>query len=326
MYNQGIKEVNGMCEWNESTEAMIDWIENNLSESPTLTAMSKHIGYSPYYCSAQFHRIVGMTIKAYVAGRRLCRATIDIRDTDERILDIAVKYGYSSQEALTRAFVSAYGCTPAAYRKYPRPVALSVRQTVLSPYDYINDKEGERRMSEFCLKEPQLRIEHIPAHKYIGIWEDRASGYGDFWDYHNCDEVCGIIESMRNDSEPVVGCHMAGWFYVDGERRYFYGLGVPVDYSGKVPEGFSVKEFPASYYAVFFPPAFDYLKDNCEVMSRVENMAWSYDISTLGMTDANLSYNDTRKLYRWNEEECQCYQRHYPAVLGYEVLRPIKRV
>lgn len=311
-----------MYEWNEEIQTMVDWIENNLSEFPTLLGMSEHIGYSPYYCSTKFHQIVGITIKSYVAGRRLCKATIEIRDTDDRILDIAIKYGYSSQEALTRAFMSAYGCTPAAYRKSPCPVALSLRQVVLSPQNYIN--KGERTMSDFCLREPQIRMEFIPAHKYIGIWEDRAADYEEFWQFHNCDEVCGIIESLRNISDPVVGCHMAGWYYVNDERKYFYGLGVPADYDGEIPDGFSIKEFPASYYLVFFHPAFDYLKDNGEVMGKVENLAWSYDITEMGMTDKLLSYNDTRKIYVWNEDDCQCYQRHYPEVLGYEVLRPVK--
>lgn len=313
-----------MYEWNEAVQKMIDWIEGNLEECFTLRDVSKHIGYSPYYCSMQFHRIVGMTMKSYVAGRRLCKATIDIRDTEERILDIAVKYGYSSQEALTRAFMSAYGCTPMVYRKNPRPLALPIRRVVLFPEHY--EKKGEQNMSEYCLKEAKIRVEYIPAHKYIGIWEDRAIGYGDFWNYHNCDEVCGIVESMRNVADPIVGSHMAGWHYVNGERRYFYGFGVPMDYSEEIPEGFSIKEFPASYYLVFFHPAFDYLKDNGEVMERVEKLAWNYDLETFGLTDKQLDYTDTRRMYQWNEEECQCYQRHYPEVLGYEVLRPVKIV
>lgn len=94
-----------MYEWNEAIQNMIYWIEDNLTENPSLFDMSKQIGYSPYYCSTKFHEIVGMTIKSYIAGRRLAKATLVIRDTNERILDIAVEYGYSSQEALTRAFV-----------------------------------------------------------------------------------------------------------------------------------------------------------------------------------------------------------------------------
>lgn len=312
-----------MYEWNETVQAMIDWIEDNLDESPSLLSLSSHIGYSPYYCSAQFHKITGMTIRTYIASRRLCRATIDIRDTSEKILDIAVKYGYSSQEALTRAFTSAYRCTPSAYRKDPRPIALSIRQVVLFPQ---YDIKGENYMNELDLKFPKVRVEYIPAHKYIGIWDDHAGDYGSFWSRHDCDEVCGIIESMRNVSDPVVSCHTAGWHYVGGERRYFYGLGVPADYNGHVPSGFEIKEFPGSYYLVFYHPAFDYLRHNGEVMGKVEDLAWNYDITTMGLTDDFLQYSDNRRKYQWNEDECQCYQRHYPEAIGYEVLRPIREI
>lgn len=313
-----------MYEWKQTVQRMIDWIEEHLQENITLLEAARHIGYSPYYCSTQFHKVVGMTMKSYIAGRRLCKATIAIRDSEERILDIAIKCGYSSQEALTRAFVSAYHCTPMAYRKNPRPLAFAVRQVVLLPEHY--ERKGEQSMSEFCFKEPEIRMEYIPAHKYIGIWEDRAVGYGDFWQYHDCEKVCGIIESLRNAADPIIGCHTAGWYNVDGKRRYFYGLGVPMDYKGEIPEGFSVKECPASYYLVFFHPPFDYLKDNDEVMRKVEKLAWNYELESFGMSDKHLDYSDTRKMYQWNEEQCPCYQRHYPEVLGYEVLRPVKLV
>ena len=168
-------------------------------------------------------------------------------------------------------------------------------------------------MSEHKLREDRVRVEYIPAHKYVGIWEDRAQGYGDFWQYHDCDRVCGIVDSLNNVCDLIVTAHTAGWYKANGERRYFYGTGVPLDYSGKIPEGFELREFPASYYLVFFHPTFDYLKDNGEVMYRVENLAWNYDISKF-----------CGGKYEWNEDVCQCYQRHYPEVTGYSVLRPIR--
>jgi AraC family transcriptional regulator len=304
-----------MNEWKERIQRMIDWIEINIENRPGLLEMSREIGYSPSYCSFLFHHVTGTTLKSYMAGRRLCQATLELRDTKSRILDIAIKYGYSSQEALTRAFVNAYGLTPLSYRKSPRPIQLSIKQNVIFPDNYINN--GGNDMSN--IKEANIRFEYIPEHKYIGIWDIRVDNYGDFWKFHDCDEVCGIIESMRNVALESVGPHTAGWFYENGKKGYFYGVGVSSEYNGVVPEGFEMKECPASYYLVFFHPPFEYLPENCEVMSRVEELAWNYNPSK---SDRGWIPNG----YEWNEKSCQIYQRHIPEVIGYEVLRPVKKM
>lgn len=299
-----------MYEWNDAIQRMLDWIEENLTASPTLLEMSREIGYSPFYCSSQFHEITGMTLKSYLAVRRLSKATLVVRDSKERILDIALQYGYSSQEAFSRAFKSAYGCTPSAYRKNPRPVELFPKKNVFFPEHYT--EKGEPTVNQTILTQPQIRIEHIPAHKYIGIWDNDADSYCSFWEHHNCEEVCGIIDSMSHVMHPVVTCHTAGWFHQKGKKGYFYGLGVTPDYEGELPKGFTLREIPESYYLVFFHPAFDFIKDCGEVMERVEKLAWGFDPAARG--------------YAWNEELCPDYQRHYPEVIGYEVLRPIKKL
>lgn len=299
-----------MFAWNETVQNMIDWLEAHLTDNPSLWEMSRQIGYSPYYCSSHFHEITGMTFKSYVAGRRLAMAALEIRDTDARILDIAMKYGFSSQEALTRAFVNAFGCTPAAYRKNPVPIALSNLKVVFLPEHYVH--KGGPTMNQTLLTEAHVHMEHIPAHGYIGIWDIDAADYGAFWSRHDCDSVCGIIDSMSHVSHPIVTCHTAGWFYENGKRGYFYGFGVSEDYQGVVPEGFELRKLPASDYLVFFHPPFDFLKDNGEVMGRVETLAWNYDPKKDG--------------YEWNEEACNDYQRHYPEVIGYEVLRPVRKI
>ena len=48
------------------------------------------------------------------------------------------------------------------------------------------------------------------------------------------------------------------------------------------------------------------------MMKRVESLAWHFDPSSKG--------------YAWNEERCPDYQRHYPEGIGYEVLRPVRKV
>lgn len=126
-----------MQDWNEVVQHMIEWIEDHLDENPILESLSEEVGYSPWYCSALFHNITGVTLKSYVAGRRLSRATEEIRDTEERILDLSIKYGYSSQESLSRAFKGRYGMTPAAFRKNPMIVPMFIKKRVLFPSNSV---------------------------------------------------------------------------------------------------------------------------------------------------------------------------------------------
>lgn len=298
-----------MYEWNETVQQMINWLEEHLAEPAVLMNLSQAIGYSPYYCSSQFHAITGMTLKTYLAGRRLSLASLEIRDTDHRLIDIALNYGFSSQQALTRAFVYAFHCTPAAYRKHPLPIPIFLKKEVLFPEYY--HREGGEIMNQTLLTEPNVRVEYIPPHRYLGVWDENVQDYFSFWKDKNCDELCGIIESLSNVMDPVVTCHTAGWFWKNGKRGYCYGLGVDGGYQGPVPEGFEIKEFPGSYYLVFYHPVFDFLKDCETVVNRVEQMAWNFNPAEMG--------------FQWNEEACQDYQRLSPETIGYEVLRPVKK-
>lgn len=299
-------------EWRYSIQSMIDWIDSNIENHPTLRQMSMEIGYSPYYCSNLFHRICGMTLKTYLANRKLSFVAKDLRDTKERILDIAIRYGYSSQEALTRAFVRRFGCTPNSYRKKPIPLEYFIKQQVLFPGHHIEEKGCN--MSN--IRNANVRYEYLPEHKYIGIWEPRASDYGSFWKYHDCDKITGIVDSMQHVALDVVGCHTAGWFTHDDKKGYFYGFGVAPDYEGPIPEGFEVKLIPASTYLVFFHPSFDFVSENNDAMRNVEALSETFDL------DKHESWW-IKKGHKWNLD-CQTYQRHFPEVFGYEVMRPIK--
>ncbi|MBE5804640.1 MAG: helix-turn-helix transcriptional regulator [Clostridiales bacterium] len=301
-----------MYEWHEAIQKMIDWIELHLTDEPTLMEISRQIGYSPSYCSMQFHRLCGVTIKNYVAGRRLARAAIDLRDTDERILDIAVKYGFSSQEALTRAFKQIFDCTPGAYRRQPVPVPLPIYKVIFFPEHYQALHHGEE--NEDMVTEARWRLEYIPAHKYLGIWDKKAQNYCEFWEGKDCDRICGIIDSLSHVSDPLVTGHTAGWYLgEDGRRRYLYGTGLVTGYAGEVPEGFELRDIPEGYYVVFFHPPFDFLTENVDVMGRVEELAWHFDLE-----------KEYAGKFAWDEQARPCYQRHYPEGRGYEVLRPVK--
>ena len=101
----------------QTVEHMLGWVERHLEEEPTLEGMAASVGYSACYCSAKFHEYVGISFKEYLARRRLSCAAAELGQPGCRILDVAVRWGFSSHEAFTRAFSRTYGLTPGQYRQ-----------------------------------------------------------------------------------------------------------------------------------------------------------------------------------------------------------------
>lgn len=116
-------------------EEILVYIEDHLDQEISLNDIAKKIHYSPYYCSTSFKTHVGIGMRHYILRRRLQGGLEDLEQGDDRILDIAMRYGYKSQEAFSRSFLAYYGCSPSAYRKHKGPVGLYDAHT------FIEDKE-----------------------------------------------------------------------------------------------------------------------------------------------------------------------------------------
>lgn len=95
-----------MAQWHRNIQDIITIIDACIraqqDEAPTLRALAQKLGYSEYYTSRKFRELAGMTLRDYLRLRRLAFALRDVRDTDMGILDIAVQYGFSSNEAFAR--------------------------------------------------------------------------------------------------------------------------------------------------------------------------------------------------------------------------------
>ncbi len=95
-----------MYEWNKLIQAVVDEIDRRIaagdSEALTLRALSEKLGYSGFYTTHKFREIAGMPLRDYLRQRRMAFALKAVRDSADSLLDIAVRYGFSSHEALSR--------------------------------------------------------------------------------------------------------------------------------------------------------------------------------------------------------------------------------
>ena len=100
----------------EQLEKAILFIEANLCEDIRTEDVAGIAGYSYYHFHRVFEAVTGETIGNYIRSRRLARAAYDLMYSDVKIIDIAVRYQFESQEAFNRAFKKLYKISPGTYR------------------------------------------------------------------------------------------------------------------------------------------------------------------------------------------------------------------
>ena len=97
--------------------AAIDYVEENLCGEINADAAAKIACLTGDIFLRFFSYMTGMTFQEYIRRRRLSVAVDDLGQGNEKILDIAAKYGYESVDAFSRAFKKQHGSTPSAYRR-----------------------------------------------------------------------------------------------------------------------------------------------------------------------------------------------------------------
>ena len=90
----------------------VDYIEDNLDKDINFEIVAKEVGMSAFYFHRIFTAIIGISPTAYIRNRRLTVAAQEISKNNENILDIALKYGFESHEAFSRAFKNFHGVVP----------------------------------------------------------------------------------------------------------------------------------------------------------------------------------------------------------------------
>ena len=101
----------------EAIEQSLAFIEENLTEEIPTEKLASTAGLSPFYFQRLFKRLVNKPVQEYVKLRRLAKAVESLGNTERRILDVALDYGFSSHANFTRAFKETYGITPEEYRR-----------------------------------------------------------------------------------------------------------------------------------------------------------------------------------------------------------------
>src|SRR5690625_2434258 len=101
----------------EHMNQAVGYIERNLSNEIDYREVARIARCSEYHFKRMFSFLAGITLSEYVRKRRLTLAAFELKDKGEKVINVALKYGYHSPDAFTRAFQLIHGITPTEARR-----------------------------------------------------------------------------------------------------------------------------------------------------------------------------------------------------------------
>ncbi len=109
-------------EWIERLNKTISYMEGHLTEEISYDELARMACCSTYHFQRMFAYIAGIPLSEYIRRRRMSLAAVDLQSGEGKIIDIGMKYGYSSPTAFNRAFQSVHGIAPSIAQKGGTPI------------------------------------------------------------------------------------------------------------------------------------------------------------------------------------------------------------
>ena len=227
--------------WTEGIQSAIDYIEDNITEELDYSEIAARSACSAFYFQRIFGALCGMTLGEYIRSRRLTLAGSDIVSTDEKVIDIALKYGYSSPDSFTRAFASFHGVTPSEARQKPAELRSFSRLRV-----QIILKGGNSMNYRIVEKEEFTVLEKVERHTVAG--GQNLNTIPEFWGRAHREGVIDTLQGYASDRSCMLGtCYGNG--HTDCEK-FEYGIAVQCAPDTVAPEGYRVNRIPARKWVV----------------------------------------------------------------------------
>lgn len=164
-------------DWIQSLSKTIDYIEKHLTDDIDIDEISGQAYASGSHFQLVFHLVMGLTVGEYIRNRRLSLAAQDLLQSNGKIIDVAMRYRYDTQESFSKAFVRFHGVSPSKVQwgNVKRFYPLSISITVQGGFDMSHKLIDEFYWHDM---EEQGRKKLTDAEKYkrIADWAAKARG------------------------------------------------------------------------------------------------------------------------------------------------------
>jgi len=234
-------------EWSERMNAAIDYIEENLTGEIDFSIAAEKAACSLFHFQRIFFAVNGMTPAEYARRRRLTRAARELTSSNTKVIDIALKYGYESPDAFTRAFRNVHGVTPQAARE------PGVQLMAFPRISFHIILQGGNDMD--------YRIIEKPAFDIIGKGRRFSTINGEnlikiplYWDeFIEAKHLESLTNLAQGKTGAVTGANALGVCIDEGvAEEFYYAIGIEKP-DADMPVGYEIINIPGATWAIFEP-------------------------------------------------------------------------
>lgn len=246
------KVLNEICEY----------IDENLEEKIDYDVFAKMMGVNTYTMQRIFSLLTNISLSEYIRRRRLTMAGYELCSSKQKIIDIALKYGYENATSFSRAFVNFHGIKPSlvksdsSLKNYPRLIfkedikiadtmeykTVYLEELILyGTYISVNNDNISKKAPEFWEKINRKYKDYLIDEKYAMIEYDN-----EFRD--NCRKYFVLFKDNFDDFEKVV---------IPAGKWLFFRI-----YS---QEAEKIQEVSKNFYFEFLPSCKFNLKESSEI-------------------------------------------------------------
>jgi len=230
-------------DWITGIQRALDYTEAHLTGEVDYEEAAREACSSAFHFQRMFTMLCGFTLGDYIRMRRLALAAEDLIRADDKVIDIAYRYGYDTPESFSRAFTRFHGVTPtqARHGKSVKSFSRLSVKLILSggtTMDYRIEKKDAFKL--ICKKKQVTKPQGDTATEdSSAFWNevgadgtmDKICRYGKFDTYHGVLGIC-FSDELADSGFP-------------------YGIGTEYNGMPLNGEGLDVIDIPAYTYAVF---------------------------------------------------------------------------
>ena len=279
-------------EYEPMIQSVLDEIDKRITEDIRADELARMANYSTHHFRRVFNELTGTPFMSYITRRKLEYALYDLSQGN-KIINVAMDYGFETHAGFTKAFKKYFGYPPSLYRIH---IAASppLRATVYNVKNRIGVIKMQVEIKEIA---PFSAIGYASRHKIPGM--KSIANLPGFYDTAK-KNYAAELNTLYHTHTQYPHCEIIMCLDVDEEHNcftYMIGVGLGKD-DFNVPQrlGTYRHELLGGLYAVFTTP----LADDDGQLTALQD-TWKYALEEW-LPKSEYAYDETRTDYEYHDE------------------------